>query len=118
MPARDVPGGFPGAGDVQPVLCGAQVPVGGDEGVGAAGVREGRARQVRHGPGRRRRVVLGRQNVDVVVRDSDPAVPVVRAADPGGVGQHGPDIVEKVTEKPSFEREPVCKRITARLALA
>ncbi|WP_411075771.1 hypothetical protein [Streptomyces sp. cmx-4-7] len=53
-----------------------------------------------------------------MVRDSDPAVPVVRAADPGGVGQHGPDIVEKVTEKPSFEREPVCKRITARLALA
>ncbi|WP_411075730.1 ATP-binding protein [Streptomyces sp. cmx-4-7] len=61
---------------------------------------------------------IGAGGVDVVVWDSDPAVPVVRAADPGRVGQHGLEIIRKVTEKLSVEREPVGKRITARLALA
>ncbi|MFE0779004.1 ATP-binding protein [Streptomyces sp. NPDC058861] len=61
---------------------------------------------------------VGAGGVDVVVWDSDPAVPVLRAADPGRVGQHGLEIVRKVAEKLSVEREPVGKRITARLALA
>ncbi|MES9807573.1 ATP-binding protein [Streptomyces cinereoruber] len=59
----------------------------------------------------------GAEGVDVVVWDSDPAVPVVRAADPGRVGQHGLEIIKKVAEKLFVEREPVGKRVTARLAL-
>ncbi|WP_435191215.1 ATP-binding protein [Streptomyces sp. bgisy126] len=61
---------------------------------------------------------VGSGGVDVVVWDSDPAVPVLRAADPGRAGQHGLEIVRKVAEKLSVEREPVGKRITARLTLA
>ncbi|MFF4170734.1 ATP-binding protein [Streptomyces sp. NPDC001744] len=60
---------------------------------------------------------IGAGGVDVVVWDSNPAVPVVRAADPGRVGQHGLEIIKKVAEKLSVEREPAGKRITARLAL-
>ncbi|MFE9743119.1 ATP-binding protein [Streptomyces sp. NPDC006477] len=60
---------------------------------------------------------IGAGGVDVVVWDSDPDVPVVRTADPGRVGQHGLEIIKKVAEKLSVEREPVGKRITARLAL-
>ncbi|MFF5638436.1 ATP-binding protein [Streptomyces sp. NPDC012825] len=56
--------------------------------------------------------------VDVVVWDSDPTVPTPRAADPGRVGQHGMEIVRAVTEELFVEREPVGKRITARIALA
>ncbi|MEU1194200.1 ATP-binding protein [Streptomyces sp. NPDC005859] len=55
--------------------------------------------------------------VDVVVWDSNPTVPAVRAADPGRIGQHGLEIVKAVTEALFIEREPVGKRITARLAL-
>ncbi|KOX25127.1 regulator [Streptomyces sp. NRRL F-6491] len=61
---------------------------------------------------------IGADGVDVVVWDSDPAVPVVRAADPGKVGHYGLEIIKKVAEKLFVEREPVGKRITARLALA
>ncbi|MFF5453870.1 ATP-binding protein [Streptomyces sp. NPDC012950] len=60
---------------------------------------------------------IGADGVDVVVWDSDPAVPTVRAADPGRVGQHGLEIIKKVAEKLFVEREPVGKRVTARIAL-
>ncbi|MGA4979883.1 ATP-binding protein [Streptomyces cinereoruber] len=56
--------------------------------------------------------------VDVVVWDSDPALPATRAPDPGRVGQHGMEIVRAVTEALFVEQEPVGKRITARIALA
>ncbi|MFJ4873147.1 ATP-binding protein [Streptomyces sp. NPDC088757] len=56
--------------------------------------------------------------VDVVIRDSEPAVPAARAADPGRVGQHGLEIIKAVAEKLSVEQEANGKRITARLALA
>ncbi|WP_371664788.1 ATP-binding protein [Streptomyces sp. NBC_00280] len=56
--------------------------------------------------------------VDVVVWDSDPIVPAARAADPGRIGQHGLEIVKAVTEDLFTEREPVGKRITARIALS
>ncbi|MFI5680662.1 ATP-binding protein [Streptomyces cellulosae] len=55
--------------------------------------------------------------VDVVVWDSDPTVPVARAADPDRIGQHGLEIVKAVTESLFTEQEPVGKRITARIAL-
>ncbi|MFF5638437.1 ATP-binding protein [Streptomyces sp. NPDC012825] len=61
---------------------------------------------------------IGADGVDVVVWDGDPAVPVMHAADPRRAGQHGLEIIKKVTEKLSVEREPVGKRITARLPLA
>ncbi|WP_282795404.1 ATP-binding protein [Streptomyces sp. CC224B] len=56
--------------------------------------------------------------VDVVVWDSDPAVPSARAVDPGRIGQHGLEIVKAVAESLFVEQEPVGKRITARIALS
>ncbi|MEU0335149.1 ATP-binding protein [Streptomyces sp. NPDC006193] len=56
--------------------------------------------------------------VEVAVWDSDPALPVARAADPGRVGQHGLEIVMAVVQAFEARREPVGKRITARIALA
>jgi hypothetical protein len=56
--------------------------------------------------------------VDVVVWDSDPAVPAARAADPDRIGQHGLEIVKAVTEDLFIEQELVGKRITARITLS
>ncbi|MFI0805754.1 ATP-binding protein [Streptomyces echinatus] len=56
--------------------------------------------------------------VEVAVWDSDPALPVARAADPGRVGQHGLEIVMAVVQNFEARREPVGKRVTARIALA
>ncbi|MEV7130498.1 ATP-binding protein [Streptomyces sp. NPDC093260] len=56
--------------------------------------------------------------VEVSVWDSDPVLPVARAADAGRVGQHGLEIVMAVAQGFEAQREPVGKRITARLALA
>jgi len=55
--------------------------------------------------------------VEVVVWDSDPVLPVARAADPGRVGQHGLEIVMAVCQGFEAQREPVGKRVTARIAL-
>jgi anti-sigma regulatory factor (Ser/Thr protein kinase) len=55
--------------------------------------------------------------VEVVVWDSDPVLPVARAADPGRVGQHGLEIVMAVAQGFEVQRESVGKRITARIAL-
>ncbi|HZF91427.1 ATP-binding protein [Streptomyces sp.] len=59
-----------------------------------------------------------RGTVEVVVWDSDPALPIARAADAGRVGQHGLEIVMAVAQGFEAQREPVGKRITARIALA
>ncbi|MFJ6252013.1 MULTISPECIES: hypothetical protein [unclassified Streptomyces] len=48
---------------------------------------------------------------DVVVRDGNPAVPVIHAADPGRAGQCGLETIKEVAEKPSIEREPIGKRM-------
>ncbi|MGW2788025.1 ATP-binding protein [Streptomyces populi] len=55
--------------------------------------------------------------VEVVVWDCDPVLPIARAADAGRVGQHGLEIVMAVARSFEAQREPVGKRITARLAL-
>ncbi|MFI6854199.1 ATP-binding protein [Streptomyces sp. NPDC050416] len=55
--------------------------------------------------------------VEVVVWDSDPVLPVARAADAGRVGQHGLEIVMAVAQGFEVQREWVGKRITARIAL-
>ena len=51
------------------------------------------------------------------MRDSDPALPVACAADAGHAGQHGFEIVMAVAQGFEAQREPVGKRITARIAL-
>ncbi|MFF0018553.1 ATP-binding protein [Streptomyces sp. NPDC005374] len=55
--------------------------------------------------------------LEIVVWDTDPALPLARAADVGRVGQHGLEIVMAVVQSFEVEREPVGKRITVRLAL-
>ncbi len=57
---------------------------------------------------------LGAVRVDIVARNSDPAVPATRTADPGRVGRHGLEIIKAVFEEPFIEQGPVGKRITAR----
>ncbi|MFI6039246.1 ATP-binding protein [Streptomyces sp. NPDC051315] len=57
------------------------------------------------------------ETVEIVVWDSDPELPIARAADTGRVGQHGLEIVLAVAQGFEAQREPVGKRITARLAL-
>ncbi|GAA3920045.1 hypothetical protein GCM10023084_82420 [Streptomyces lacrimifluminis] len=56
--------------------------------------------------------------VDVVVWDSDPIMPAARAAGPGRIGRHGLEVVKAVTEDLFIEREPVGKRVAARIALS
>jgi anti-sigma regulatory factor (Ser/Thr protein kinase) len=55
--------------------------------------------------------------VEIVVWDSDPVLPVARAADAGRVGQHGLEIVMAVARSLEAEPTPVGKRVTARIAL-
>ncbi|MER5452706.1 ATP-binding protein [Streptomyces sp. NPDC002766] len=55
--------------------------------------------------------------VEVVVWDSEPMLPVARAADADRVGQHGLEIVTALARSVEAEREPVGKRITARITL-
>ncbi|WP_317447729.1 ATP-binding protein [Streptomyces collinus] len=55
--------------------------------------------------------------VEVQVWDSDPVLPVARAADVGRVGQHGLEIVMALCQGFEATRESVGKRLTARLAL-
>ncbi|MCL6674698.1 ATP-binding protein [Streptomyces panaciradicis] len=61
--------------------------------------------------------ILG-DSVEVAVWDSDPTLPIARAADAGRIGQHGLEIVMAVAQAFEAQREPVGKRIIARLTLA
>ena len=56
--------------------------------------------------------------VEISVWDSDPVLPVARAADAGRIGQHGLEIVMAVAQAFEARCERVGKRITARIALA
>ncbi|MEV6015761.1 ATP-binding protein [Streptomyces sp. f51] len=56
--------------------------------------------------------------VRATVWDSDPTLPVARAAEAGRVGQHGLEIVMAVCHAFEVRREPVGKRITAVVTLA
>ncbi|MEU2421524.1 ATP-binding protein [Streptomyces sp. NPDC007851] len=55
--------------------------------------------------------------LEIEVWDSDPTLPLARAADTGRVGQHGLEIVLAVVRGFEARREPVGKRVTARLDL-
>ncbi|WP_369221397.1 ATP-binding protein [Streptomyces sp. R39] len=63
----------------------------------------------------RLRVVDGM--VEIEIWDSEPTLPLARAADAGRVGQHGLEIVLAVVQGFEARREPVGKCVTARLAL-
>ncbi|MFD3519107.1 ATP-binding protein [Streptomyces sp. NPDC058653] len=54
----------------------------------------------------------------ITVWDSDPALPAVLETDPTRIGQHGMEIVRALCQSLSIDREPVGKRITARLPLS
>lgn len=55
--------------------------------------------------------------VEVVVWDSDPVLPLARAADAGRVGQHGLETVLAIAQGFEVQREPVGKRITVHITL-
>ncbi|AIV34916.1 regulator [Streptomyces sp. CCM_MD2014] len=57
------------------------------------------------------------KTVEISVWDSDPVLPVARAADAGRVGQHGLEIVMAVAQSFEARREPVGKRISVGVAL-
>ena len=75
------------------------------------------ARKYAPGPALLELRVVGAR-VEVTVWDSDPSLPVARAAEPGRVGQHGLEIVMAVAQSFEAHREPVGKRITAGIALS
>ncbi|MFF4172320.1 ATP-binding protein [Streptomyces sp. NPDC001744] len=56
-------------------------------------------------------------SVDVVVWDSDPAIPLIYSADPDRVGRHGLEIVKAVTENLFVGQDEAGKCVTARIAL-
>lgn len=74
------------------------------------------ARKYAPGPVLMRLRIVGGM-VEIVVWDSEPVLPIARAADAGRVGQHGLEIVMAVCQGFEVQREPIGKRITARLAL-
>ncbi|MEV7981303.1 ATP-binding protein [Streptomyces sp. NPDC086519] len=55
--------------------------------------------------------------VEIEIWDTEPTLPLARAADAGRVGQHGLEIVLAVVQGFETRREPVGKCVTARLAL-
>jgi anti-sigma regulatory factor (Ser/Thr protein kinase) len=55
--------------------------------------------------------------VEITVWDTDPMLPVGETADPTRVGRHGLEIVLAVAGSFEADREPVGKRVTARVAL-
>ncbi|WP_331749989.1 ATP-binding protein (plasmid) [Streptomyces longwoodensis] len=74
------------------------------------------ARKYAPGPALMDLRIVGDQ-VEIVVWDSVPVLPVARAADAGRVGQHGLEIVMMVAQAFEVQMEPVGKRITVRIAL-
>ncbi|SCE34761.1 Anti-sigma regulatory factor (Ser/Thr protein kinase) [Streptomyces sp. DvalAA-14] len=55
--------------------------------------------------------------LELTVWDTNTALPIARAAEPGRIGQHGLEIVFAVADGFDVRREPVGKRITVTLAL-
>jgi len=55
--------------------------------------------------------------LEITLWDSEPALPMARAAEPGRIGQHGLEIVFALCDGFEVRREPVGKRISVRLSL-
>jgi hypothetical protein len=49
----------------------------------------------------------------VSARDNEPKMPVIHAADPWRVGQHGLEVVMDISPRFEIHREPVGKRVVA-----
>ncbi|MEU9057024.1 ATP-binding protein [Streptomyces sp. NPDC048384] len=62
--------------------------------------------------------VLHGDAVQISVWDTDTRMPLILAADPRRVGQHGLEIVTAVCQSFEVHREPVGKRVVAAIALA
>ncbi|MGW7056144.1 ATP-binding protein [Streptomyces sp. NPDC054887] len=60
-------------------------------------------------------VELAGNALEITVWDSDPVLPVARAADPGRVGGHGLEIVGALCGALEAWREPIGKRVKARV---
>ncbi|MFI7382553.1 ATP-binding protein [Streptomyces sp. NPDC049813] len=56
--------------------------------------------------------------IRVEVWDSDSVLPAARGTDPGRIGQHGLEIVARLTRSLAFDTTAVGKRITAEIALS
>ncbi|MFC8491975.1 ATP-binding protein [Streptomyces sp. NPDC057235] len=56
--------------------------------------------------------------VEIVVRDSEPSLPVPRGADAARAGQHGLEIVKIIARFFEMRQEPAGKSVTVRIALA
>ncbi|MER5527830.1 ATP-binding protein [Streptomyces sp. NPDC002677] len=63
------------------------------------------------------RLGVAGDTMKIEVWDTDPTLPLARVTDAGRVGQHGLEIVLAVVQGFEARREPVGKRVTARLAL-
>jgi anti-sigma regulatory factor (Ser/Thr protein kinase) len=55
--------------------------------------------------------------LEITVWDTNTALPIARAAEPGRIGQHGLEIVFALCDGFDVRREPVGKRITVTMAL-
>ncbi|MFC8290571.1 ATP-binding protein [Streptomyces sp. NPDC057242] len=55
--------------------------------------------------------------VEIVVRDSEPSLPVPRGADAARAGQHGLEIVKIIARFFEMRQEPAGKSVTVRIAL-
>ncbi|WP_329129750.1 ATP-binding protein [Streptomyces sp. NBC_01476] len=55
--------------------------------------------------------------LEITLWDTNTALPIARAAEPGRIGQHGLEIVFALADGFDVRREPVGKRITVTLAL-
>ncbi|MFJ8111790.1 ATP-binding protein [Streptomyces sp. NPDC096132] len=74
---------------------------------------------LRHAPGPvLLQLRIADDTVEIVVWDTDPVLPVPRPPDPTRVGGHGLEIVRAVAQELDALREPVGKRIIARLGLS
>ncbi|MDJ0467121.1 ATP-binding protein [Streptomyces sp. H27-C3] len=60
-------------------------------------------------------VELDGRALEITVWDSDPALPVTRAANPGRVGGHGLEIVRALCESFEVLCEPIGKQVKARI---
>ncbi|MFF3485700.1 ATP-binding protein [Streptomyces sp. NPDC002701] len=73
----------------------------------------------RHAPGpAQMELRIAGATVEVTVRDSVRARPVVRSADPERIGGHGLEIVRALAESFQVRLEASGKRVTARIALS
>ncbi|WP_225813623.1 ATP-binding protein [Streptomyces spinosus] len=63
-------------------------------------------------------IELAEGRIRITVRDTAPELPVIRAPEPGRVGQHGLEIVRALSQSFEVHQEPAGKRTVATVILA